>query len=241
MAVTLFLMRWGGVMLLLAAGVTTTGVAQRAPESGRPAAVDSQPSAWWWGPRVDGVVTDVSHPLTGRPLFGTSLGINWARPMGHVTWTVRAERLHGDATRFGVLCAGLVPPGSCQEREAINDETRLITARVALAVAVVRHQRLRLSLLGETGVGNIRTVSRGRTTGRAFSGTETLAPLEAGIRLGWKPLVRVPLSVELEGSVTRFVSITPGVELDGYSPFTESFAARSLRLGAVWLLPIPTH
>jgi hypothetical protein len=237
-----FLKQLGGAMLWLplATSLATTGEAQGAPESGRPAAADSQPSAWWWGPRVNGVITDVSHPLTGRPLFGSSLGINWARPTGHVTWTVRAERLNGNATRFGVVCAGFVPPGSCEEREAIRDDTRVITGRVALAVAVVRRQRLRLSLLGETGIGNIRTVSRGRATGRTLSGTGTLAPFEAGIRLGWKPLVRVPLSVELEGSVTRFVSITPGVE-DGYSPYSESFGGRSLRLGAVWLLPIPAH
>jgi len=235
-----FQKRWCGAIsfLLLASGVATTGEAQGAPEPNLPPAAGSQASSWWWGPRVSGAITDVSHPLTGRPLLGLSVGISWARPTGHVTWTVRAERLNGNASRFGVLCAGFILPGSCEEREAIRDDTRLITARVGLAVAVVRRQRLRLSLLGETGIGNIRTVSRGRATGRALSGTETLAPFEAGIRLGWKPLVRVPLSVELEGSATRFVSITPGVELDGYSPFTESFGARGLRLGAVWWLPI---
>lgn len=238
-----FLTRLGGAVswLPLVAILAATVEAQRAPERDRAAVAASQSSRWWMGPQVRGVVTDVSHPLIGRPLFGASVGLTLARPAGHVAWTVRAEFLNGDAARFGVVCAGFVPPGSCDQREAIADVTRLTTGRVGLAVAVIRHQRVRLSVLGEAGVGRIRTVSRGRTTGLELSGTETLAPFEAGLRLDWRPLARVPLSVEIEGSATRFVSITPGVLLDGYSPFAESFGARSLRLGAVWWLPIPVH
>lgn len=186
------------------------------------------------GASVGAVIISASHPLLGDPLTGAALSVSVPRRDERLTLRFDAERLRGQADRYGVACAGLIlQPGTCPA-EQLRDDARLTSASGGVAFRVLHWRHALMAITTDLTLASVRAETRGRASGRTLTAAKMLWGGRIGGKAAWTPAVRVPVALEIEARVGRLSPIVSSEAADGYWPFERGFNVRSFRLGVAW-------
>lgn len=182
---------------------------------------------------VSAVALDASHLLLGGPLVGAGVTLGWSRPRAPVAFRANGAWLRGRADRTGVACAGLIEPGTCQP-EQVHDESKLAQVDAGVAVRVLGGQRAALALTADVAIASVRSDTRGLASMRSLNAAKTLWGGLAGVEASWLPLGRMPIALNIAGTIGGLTPVVIDAAIDGYAPFNESFVIRLVRLGITW-------
>lgn len=185
------------------------------------------------GASVGAVIISARHPLLGDPLTGAALSVSVPRRDERLTLRFDADRLRGQADRYGTACAGLILSGTCPS-EQLRDEARLTSASGGVAFRVLHWRHALMAITTDLTLASLRAETRGRTSGRTLAAAKMLWGGRLGGKAAWTPVVRVPVALEIEGAVGRLSPIVRDEVVDGYTPFARGFDVRSVRVGVAW-------
>jgi hypothetical protein len=179
------------------------------------------------------ITASANHDLLGERLSGGAIRIGYALPRTPLSLRLSAEKLSGDASRFGVPCAGLIPPAGC-DPEPLRDDASLTIATGGVGLHMLSWRRLLVEATGDFGAGRIRVDTRGLTSGKMLRATKTVWSNAVGLEASWLPWASVPIALEAGASAGRLSPTSQELTPDGYTPFETSFSISRLHIGAAW-------
>ncbi len=135
---------------------------------------------------------------------------------------------------FGVVCAGLVEPGTCPA-ESLREEGRIHAVRLGATLDLLLRGRLAVGAVAGLQLARATTVTRGRDTGNTLSAAQAMLGGDVGVELSVAPLPPSPLRLRLGGYLAGLLPLRPELVPDGYTPLGGGVAARRLELGLVML------
>ncbi len=182
---------------------------------------------------VSAVAVAADHRLLGNRLYGGAARINIPLGGGHASVRLGAERVSGNSRRTGVACAGLVMPGTCAP-EPLRDDASLNTATGGLGYRALVWERFAVDVGADVRVGRVQADTRGLMSERTLSSSKTLRGFELGIDGSWFPWARLPLALEVGGSVGELTPVVSEQLIDGYTPFEGGFGLTRVRVGVEW-------
>lgn len=181
------------------------------------------------------VALAADHTLLSDGLFG--FGARYSYPVGgRVSVHAGVEHTTGTAYRPGILCAGLVLPGTCTSEEPVRDDARLTMAVGGVDVRVLGTASRGLVLSGDVRLGRVRAESRGATTGAFLSDESALLGGELGAEASWTLTPSSPFALVAGASAGELRPVLKAQVVDGYNPFWTDFNVARLRAGGRWLL-----
>jgi hypothetical protein len=188
---------------------------------------------------ADFIAVATAHRLMSDGLFG--FGARLEVPLGNVLRArIGAEHTSGTANRRGIMCVGLILPGTCLGDEPIRDNARLTAASGGLGVRVLGSESRNISLTGDVRLGWVHAESFGSTSGSRLSNGESLIGGEIGLQAVWSPSPDSPFAVEAGASAGELRPIVKPQVVDGYEPFDTDFNVGRVRLGARWTVGAPS-
>ncbi|MEO7998407.1 MAG: hypothetical protein ABI852_13235 [Gemmatimonadaceae bacterium] len=176
------------------------------------------------------------HYLLGSSMRGVGGAMTFRTPVPRLDVQLSLSRYAGTSSRVGVVCAGLVEPGTCGS-EAIHDESTLYLFSVGPSINIVRAQGFTFDVIGQVQGGGVNSDTYGLKTGRSLTANKTLWGVSGGVAAGWQPNLRKP--IVFQGSVTagRLGGIRDNTLVDGYSPYEgKAFSTHQLSIGVAYLL-----
>ena len=91
-----------------------------------------------------------------------------------------------------------------------------------------------LSLTGDVGLLNVHVDSRGLTSGGSTSAAKLLWDTGVGVDGGWSPWTSIPLALDAGVAAGHLAPVVNDLQVDGYSPFEQSFDLVRVRVGVAW-------
>lgn len=177
------------------------------------------------------------HHLLGSSMRGGGVSLTFHTPIPRLDINVGMDRYTGTAGRVGVVCAGLIQPGTCTENEAIRDDAKMNLLSVGPSYNLVRTREFTVSVLGQLQGGGVNADTYGLTTGSTLTASKTLWGVTGGVVGGWKPSPTKPIVLQGTASVGRLGPVRQQVLLDGYAPFDgQSFRTRRVSVGVAYLV-----
>lgn len=177
------------------------------------------------------------HYLLGATMRGGGVSLTFRTPIRRLDLNVGFDRYNGTAGRVGVVCAGLIKPGTCTENEAIRDQATMYLLSVGPSYNLVRTREFTLSLLGHVQGGSVNADTYGLQTGRTLDARRTLWGVAGGLCAGWKPSPTKPIVLQGTASVGRLGPVQQSGVVDGYEPFDgRSFRTQRVSLGVAYLV-----
>ncbi len=181
------------------------------------------------------IAMTTSHDLMSDGLFGFGARIEVGLG-SRIALHAGAEHATGTARRPGILCVGLVQPGTCTSEEQVRDNARLTTAVGGFDARLLGAGSRSLSLTGDVRIGVVRVVSTGASTGRQLTDEKSLIGGELGLQAIWSLTPHSPFALVLAGSAGEMRPIVKEQVIDGYNPFWTDFNVGRLRAGGRWTL-----
>ncbi|MEO7456603.1 MAG: hypothetical protein ABIY52_10105 [Gemmatimonadaceae bacterium] len=179
------------------------------------------------------VALAADHFLISNGLFGFGARASFALGTT-VSLRIGAEHTTGEAHRAGILCAGLVMPGTCLSAEPVQDDGRLTMVSGGFEARMFGSSSRNIAATVDLRVGQVRVDSRGASTGTVFSDDRSLVGGEIGVQALWSVTPNSPFSLEIAGSVGEMRSTVQEAIVDGYTPFMAGFNVRRLSVGGRW-------
>lgn len=188
------------------------------------------------GGSISAVVLDVDNYLFTTPLIGVSGRLTHQVVNTPLFILVGAERLTRQSRRIGSTCTGLVPAGTCPP-EPLRDNGRFIAGTAGVGIRIFDRRRIALNLTGDVGFSVINLDTHGMTSGGSISARKELWDSELGVEAVWSPWPRLPFGIEAGFAIGVEEPQQNEGQIDGYSPFEQSFRVMHGRIGLTWRLP----
>ncbi|MHB8838372.1 MAG: hypothetical protein ACYC7F_05405 [Gemmatimonadaceae bacterium] len=185
------------------------------------------------GASVSAVVVSAWHPLIGDRLTGAAVSVSVPQRDKRRTLQYGAERVHGEADRIGIACAGFIRPETCPS-EHLRDAVRVSSASVGPSFHLLQRRHTLLALTADLTLASIRADTRGLTSDGRLVATKMLWGGRIGANAAWTPWGRVPVALEIEGGIGRLEPIVHEQVSDGYTPFERGFNLSRFRVGVAW-------
>jgi hypothetical protein len=141
------------------------------------------------------------------------------------------ERIAGDDTGFGIVCAGLINPDACRT-ETFDRNGSLFALGLGADVSLWDGRYVQVSALPHILWGHVESVVRGVRTRNELHAAKSQIGFSAALETRVTPSTRVPLSLVAGAAARRFANIKSEMVVDGYTPFDRSYTVRLLYLGA---------
>ena len=188
------------------------------------------------GGSVGAVVIGVDHYLFTKPLIGVSGQL--AHQISHTPLFVRvsAQRLTRKSYRVGSTCVGLVPPNGCPS-EPLRDDAGFIAGTVGVGIRLLHRRHVALNVTGDVGVSVINLDTHGTVNGVSISARKELWDSEIGVEAAWSPWPLLPLGINAGVAIGAERPRRNEGQIDGYSPFEETFRVMQAHIGLAWRLP----
>src|SRR5678815_4698113 len=129
------------------------------------------------------VTASANHDLLGERLFGGVLRVGYALPRTPLSLRLSAERLTGDARRFGPACSVLL---NC-ESEPLRDDASLTIATGGVGLQMLAWRGLVMEATGDFGIGRLRLDTHGVTSGKSLPATKNVWSNAVGLEAAWSP------------------------------------------------------
>jgi hypothetical protein len=177
---------------------------------------------------VTAVRASTSHDLLQRPTgFGVSLAVPiWRR----VDVSIVVQRLTGEASGVGIVCAGLIDPDRCPV-EPFGQEGRVQTVGIGAAIAVMRARHIELVAAPHLLVGTARSSMHGLVSGNELPTDKSQVGVSATLEARVMPAPRLPVGLVVGGALGRLGPTTQDLVVDGYTPFERWYTIRSVYVG----------
>lgn len=185
---------------------------------------------------ISASVIDANHYLLSSRLAGAAARLSYPFHNGPVSIRIGAERLAANSHRIGAPCAGLVQPGTCQP-EPVRDDAHFTAAIAGLGVRVLDSRRLAVNLTGDLSFVVLNVDSHGLTSGGSISAGKGMWDTNVGVEGAWSPWGQLPLAIEAGIAAGHVVPAATDLQLDGYTPFEQSFDIVRVRVGLSWQFP----
>jgi len=183
---------------------------------------------------IHAVSVESGHQPLGSPLVGGEIVVRTRSGDSSLSLTVAAASMRGHADRFGVPCAGLIPPTADCAARPLRDEGRISAGSIGATLPVFRTRRVRLSVDGDVALAQFHVESRPASRGAALIADKVLIGAYLGGGAAWYPSLRLPLAVEASIAFGVFRPVISEQTADGYQPFEDGLGARRIRAGLSW-------
>jgi hypothetical protein len=171
---------------------------------------------------------DATHNLQPN---STGFAASLAFPIrGRLELVLTLDRLRGDATGAGFVCAGLINPEACPI-EPYTQKGRLMTLGVGPDVPLYRARYVGLSLRPQLLLGRIESETLGHETGNTLSATKTELGVSLGAEIRLTPLRRFPFDFTMGAAYRNLGPAKKDDAVEAYTPFETSFTARTIYAG----------
>jgi len=183
---------------------------------------------------ANAVVLVSSHEPLGSPLIGGEFFVRTRGADSTFSLSISGARMRGEADRFGVPCAGLVPPTADCAARPLRDEGRVIAGSIGAGYPVFRHQRIRFSIIGDLTLAHFQVETRPKAGGDALVAEEMMIGAYMGGEAAWQPSSRAPLAIEASAAIGAFSPVASDQVVDGYTPFESGLGGWRMRVGLSW-------
>ena len=184
--------------------------------------------------RMGAHVSSTDHELLGDPTgLGMAVGLQINDRLG---LRVGYERSSASFESVGSTCIGLVFPGQDCAAERRADDARMGAITLAVPIAVVRAERLTVSLVPGARDGWVSSNQEGQRTGRSRLAEKDMYGLELGGEVRVRPWGSIPIHMTIGGSLTSLHPWRSEFIADGYSPFERDvdLSRAEVTVSAVW-------
>ena len=180
------------------------------------------------------VVLASAHQPLGSPLIGGEIFVRTRRGDSSFALIIGGASMRGHADRFGIPCAGLIPPTADCAARPLRDDGRVAAGSIGAALPVIRARRIRLSVIGDLTLAQFHVETRPKAGGDALIADKVLIGAYFGGAAAWYPWAHRPVAIETSIAIGAFAPVLREEVLDGYTPFESGLGARRIGLGLSW-------
>lgn len=180
--------------------------------------------------RIKAGLAKTSHSELSPRLAGGGIEVSWPLGTSGLRFHLGGEHYSVSANDFGVVCAGLIEPGTCA-REPLRTQGSMSVLAAGVDYPVVKLPRFRTSIVSEVNVNRVSVTKTGFTSKSSLSSSDPVWGGSVGGAASFMPVRQLPLLLEAGATVGAVRSIASAQMVDGYEPFRGG----AFRVGRAWV------